>query len=55
MGAQGAAGPGLVWNFDGNDVVILSPSNVPGAVQMRIPVDSILRVEVMAEDGLVRN
>jgi hypothetical protein len=46
---------GLPWAVEGNEVVIMTPSNRPGAYTTRIPVDAIISVEVMASDGIVRD
>ncbi|WP_156094853.1 hypothetical protein [Nocardia lijiangensis] len=46
-----SAGPGLVWDFEGNNVEILSPDNRPGSVLAVIDVDSVVSVEVFADDG----
>ncbi|WP_063047585.1 hypothetical protein [Nocardia pseudovaccinii] len=46
-----SAGPGLVWDFEGNNVEIVTPDNRPGSVWTAVDVDSIISVEVFAEDG----
>jgi len=45
---------GMPWDVEGNEVLIMTPSNRPGAYTTRIPVDSIISVEVMAYDAIVR-
>lgn len=46
-----SAGPGLVWDFKGNDVEVVTPDNRPGSIWTVVDVDSIVSVEVFAEDG----
>ncbi|MEV0043945.1 hypothetical protein AB0H60_10730 [Nocardia rhamnosiphila] len=50
-GRARSAGPGLVWDFKGNTVEIVTPDNRPGSVWTVIDVDSIVSVEVFADDG----
>ncbi|MEU6829935.1 hypothetical protein ABZ894_14920 [Nocardia beijingensis] len=50
-GRPRSAGPGLVWDFKGNNVEIVSPDNRPGSVSTVIDVDAVVSVEVFADDG----
>ncbi|MBF6332304.1 hypothetical protein [Nocardia transvalensis] len=45
------AGPGMTWNIDGNLLEVLSPFNSPGAVMTRIDIDSVISIEVFADDN----
>lgn len=46
-----SAGPGLVWDFQGNNVEIVSPDNRAGSTRVSIDIDSVVSVEVFADDG----
>lgn len=46
---------GMPWDVEGNDILIMTPSNRPGAYTTSIPVDSIISVEVLAYDAIVRD
>jgi hypothetical protein len=44
---------GMPWDVEGDLVLVMTPSNTPGAYTTSVPVDSIVSVEVMAYDALV--
>lgn len=46
---------GMPWSVEGDELVIMTPSNRPGQYTTRIPVDAIISVEVMAYDAIVRD
>ncbi|RDI59612.1 hypothetical protein DFR76_1182 [Nocardia pseudobrasiliensis] len=45
------AGPGMTCNIRDNFLEVLSPSGGPGAVMTRIHIDSVLSIEVFADDN----